>query len=186
MRLTFTNRGAPDWLLLQRFGGKVGRGLAAELSRRHDFPTRIEFCVAPVLTGYSGQDESFDTTGHNGKIQTNVCSRTKGAWSVDIAAQPGRGIGCDIGRGEAVEYELDAFISKRHEQRVKSEGERQAEEAWRESERREELRRREENRGGWLSWYRRLERGYLERAAECGRRADALEIDRATQPKGAT
>jgi hypothetical protein len=104
---------------------------------------------------------------------------------VDLA-QPGRAIRRDIGRGEAVEAEIDAFISKRHEQRVKSEGERQAEEAWRESERREELRRREENRGGWLSWYRRLERGYLERAAECGRRADALEIDRATQPKGAT
>jgi hypothetical protein len=44
----------------------------------------------------------------------------------------------------------------------------------RERERREEARRREENRGGWLSWYRCLERGYLERAAECGRRADAL------------
>jgi hypothetical protein len=49
-----------------------------------------------------------------------------------------------------VEYELDAFISKRHEQRVKSEGERQLEEAWRESKRREKLRQREENRGGWL------------------------------------
>ena len=96
---------------------------------------------------------------------------------MDIAAQPGRGIGCDIGRGEAVEYEIDAFISKRHEQRVKSGGERQLEEAWRESERREKLRRREENRGGWLSWYRRLECGYLERTAECGRRAEALEID---------
>jgi hypothetical protein len=75
-----------------------------------------------------------------------------------------------------VEYELDAFISKRHEQRVKSEGERQLEEAWRESKRREKLRQREENRGGWLSWYRRLER-----AAECGRRADALELDGATE-----
>ena len=53
----------------------------------------------------------------------------------------------------------------------------------RESERRAEARQREENRGGWLSWYRRLERGYLERAAECGRRADALELDGA--PKGA-
>jgi hypothetical protein len=51
---------------------------------------------------------------------------------VDIAAQPGRDIGRDIGRGEAVEHELDAFISKRHEQRLKTEGERQIEEAWRE------------------------------------------------------
>lgn len=103
---------------------------------------------------------------------------------MDIA-QPGRAISRDIGRGEAVEHELTAFIEKCHEQRIKSEGERRAEKAWRESERREELRRREENRGGWLSWYRRLERGYLERAAECGRRGDALEIDGATQPKGA-
>jgi hypothetical protein len=44
---------------------------------------------------------------------------------------------------------------------------------------------REENRGGWLSWYRWLERGYLERAAECGRRAEALELDTASEPKGA-
>jgi hypothetical protein len=68
-------------------------------------------------------------------VQTNVCGATKGVRSVEVA-QPGRGIGRDIGRGEATERELDAFISKRHEQRVKSEGERQAEEAWRESERR--------------------------------------------------
>jgi hypothetical protein len=40
---------------------------------------------------------------------------------VDIATEPGRGIGRDIGRGEAVEHKLDAFISKRHEQRVKTE-----------------------------------------------------------------
>ena len=52
---------------------------------------------------------------------------------MDIATEPGRGIGRDIGRGEAVEHKLDAFISKRHEQRVKTEGERQLEEAWMES-----------------------------------------------------
>ena len=84
MRLTFTNRGAPDWLLLQRFGGKVGRGLAAELSRRHDFSTRVEFCAAPVLTSYTGEDESFDATGHNDKVETVVCSRTKGVQKVDL------------------------------------------------------------------------------------------------------
>jgi hypothetical protein len=85
-----------------------------------------------------------------------------------------------------VEHELDAFISKRHERRVKNEKECQLEEAWRESERRAEARRQEEDRGGWLSWYRRLERGYLERATECGRRADALEIARATELKEVT
>jgi hypothetical protein len=118
-------------------------------------------------------------------VQTLVCSEAKGVWSVDVAAQLGRAIGRDIGWGETVEADLDRFIALRHEKRVKTEGERQLEEAWRESERRAEARRREENRGGWLSWYRRLERGYLERAAECGRRADALELDGATQPKGA-
>jgi hypothetical protein len=41
---------------------------------------------------------------------------------VDIA-QPGQGISRDLGRGEAVEHELTAFIEERHEQRVKSEGE---------------------------------------------------------------
>jgi hypothetical protein len=60
---------------------------------------------------------------------------------VDIAAQPGQDIGRDIGRGEAVEHELDAFISKRHEQRLKTEGERPIEEAWRERERESAARR---------------------------------------------
>jgi hypothetical protein len=92
-----------------------------------------------------------------------------------------RNLGSPVAPGEAVESELDRLITRRHDQRVKDEGERQLEEAWRESERREEARRREENRGCWLSWYRCLERGYLERAAECGRRAAALEIDGATQ-----
>jgi hypothetical protein len=64
---------------------------------------------------------------------------------MDIAHEPGRAIGGDIARGEGVEHELDSFISKRHEQRVKTEGERAIEDAWREAERREEARRR---RGG--------------------------------------
>ena len=35
--LTFANTDTLDQLLLRRFGGKVGRGLTAELSGRHDF-----------------------------------------------------------------------------------------------------------------------------------------------------
>jgi hypothetical protein len=58
----------------------------------------------------------------------------------------------DVARSEAAEAELDRLI-----------------------ERREEARRQEENRSDWLAWYRRLERGYLERAAECCQRATALE-----------
>ena len=73
------NARALDQLLLERFGGKVGRGLAGELSRAHDFSNQMESLFAPDLTGYTGQDESFDATGHNGKMQTLVCRRTKGA-----------------------------------------------------------------------------------------------------------
>ena len=64
-------------------------------------------------------------------------------------ARPGRAVGRDIGRGEAVERELDAFISKRHEQRVRSQGERREEEAWQESERRHEERQRLQARYEW-------------------------------------
>lgn len=88
---------------------------------------------------------------------------------------PGAALSHEIAAGEHVEMEIDQFISRSHDQRVKAEGERTVEEAWRESERREEVRRREENRDGWLSWYRHLESGYLERAAECGRRASLIE-----------
>jgi hypothetical protein len=34
---------------------------------------------------------------------------------VDVAAQPGQGIGRDIGRGEGVEHELDVLITRRHD-----------------------------------------------------------------------
>jgi predicted nucleotide-binding protein (sugar kinase/HSP70/actin superfamily) len=102
---------------------------------------------------------------------------------VDVAAQPGRGIGRQIGRGEAVEHELDAFIAKRHEQRVKTEGERAIEAAWRESERREEARRREENRLAWCDYFERLSACLRVRPQEYDQRAQTLmETD---QPKGA-
>jgi hypothetical protein len=58
VRSTFVNMDALDQLLLQRFGGKVG-----------EFSNRLEFCAAPVLTGYSGKDESSAETGHNGKCK---------------------------------------------------------------------------------------------------------------------
>jgi hypothetical protein len=93
---------------------------------------------------------------------------------VDVAAQPGRAIGREIGRGEAVEAEIDAFISKRHDRRVAEEGERQLEEAWRESERRYNARRREENRREWCGYFERLAACLRARAAEYDRRAQAL------------
>ena len=65
MRSTLVNMHALDRLLLERFGGKAGRGLALRLSRRRDNSGRLEFLFAPVLTGHSGEDESSAETGHN-------------------------------------------------------------------------------------------------------------------------
>jgi hypothetical protein len=93
----------------------------------------------------------------------------------DPGAEPGAAISRDIAKGEAAEASLDVFIEHRHRQRVETEEEGRAEEIWMESERKEAARRREENRGGWLDYYRRLEAGYLERAAECGHWVDELE-----------
>jgi hypothetical protein len=63
--------------------------------------------------------------------------------------EPGGGIGRDDGRGEAVETDLDRLITRRHDRRVIDEGERPAEEAWRESERRHEEQRRVRARYEW-------------------------------------
>jgi hypothetical protein len=48
----------------------------------------------------------------------------------------GAGLSRDIATGEKVEAELDAFIAKRHRERVATEGERDEEAAWAESARR--------------------------------------------------
>ena len=42
----------------------------------------MESLFAPVLTGHSGKDESSVETGHNGRLQTFVCVRTKGVQRV--------------------------------------------------------------------------------------------------------
>ena len=60
----------------------------------------------------------------------------------------------DVARGEHVEGELDVFITRRHDQRVRDEGERLTEEAWAESVRRQEAQRREENRALWHEYHR--------------------------------
>ncbi len=65
--------------------------------------------------------------------------------------EPGAAIGREIATGERAE--LDSFISRRHEQRRKSEPERKLEAAWAEAERREAARRRQENRVGWYGWH---------------------------------
>jgi hypothetical protein len=60
----------------------------------------------------------------------------------------------DITHSEHVEKELDLLISRRHDKRVKDEGERLEEELWRESERRHAEHRREQNRLAWLDYHR--------------------------------
>ena len=64
MRSALVNTDALDHLL-ERFGGKVGRGFAIELSRRRDNSRRVESLFSPVLTSHTEKDESFAETGHN-------------------------------------------------------------------------------------------------------------------------
>ena len=73
---------------------------------------------------------------------------------MDVTAQPGQAIGRDISRGEIVEAEMDAFISRGTASAGKGQGERAEEAAWRESERRHEAARREANRRGGPRYHR--------------------------------
>jgi hypothetical protein len=62
---------------------------------------------------------------------------------------PGAALSREIAAGEHVQKEIDQFISRRHDQRLKAEGEREGEAAWRESVRRYNARRSEEMRAAW-------------------------------------
>jgi hypothetical protein len=55
----------------------------------------------------------------------------------------------DISAGEKVEAEIDAMIRRRGDQRRETEGERPAEEAWMESERRYNAQRERDRRAAW-------------------------------------
>jgi hypothetical protein len=61
----------------------------------------------------------------------------------------GAALNRDIVQGEATEKELDRLITRRHDARVSSEGERQAEEMWQESVRAYEEKRRHMARFEW-------------------------------------
>jgi hypothetical protein len=63
---TSFNMHALDRLLLERFGSKVGLSLAAELCERPHFSTRMKSLFAPVLTGYTVEDESSTETENYG------------------------------------------------------------------------------------------------------------------------
>ena len=64
------NPAALDQLLLERFGGEVGRGLANRLSCQSDDSRRLESLFALGLTSHTEKDESFAETGHN--ASTNI------------------------------------------------------------------------------------------------------------------
>jgi hypothetical protein len=102
---------------------------------------------------------------------------------VDMA-HPGRAISRDISRGEAVEAEIDSFITKRHNDRAASgKGERLAEEAWKASERREQARRRVEEEHARLAWAKHLRAVYARRKEEYERLVGMLEgTDREETP----
>ena len=59
----------------------------------------------------------------------------------------------DVAQGEMVEKELTAFVEKRDRQRHKAEDKRRIEEAWMESERKYEEKRRRENQAAWYGWH---------------------------------
>ena len=80
----------------------------------------------------------------------------------------------DIARSEQVERELDAMVRRRHDRRVVKEGERPAEEAWAESERRHAAQRREENRIAWCDYFGRIAASLRARAEEYDQRAARL------------
>lgn len=80
----------------------------------------------------------------------------------------------DIANGELVEQQLTGLIERRHEKRVETEGEREAEALWKASERAHLERRREENRRLWSEYFLRLAVRLRERAADHERRSAAL------------
>jgi len=85
----------------------------------------------------------------------------------------------DIAHGEMVERELDQLITRRSKHKDPEE----QSEAWQQSVRRYNIRRKEENRLAWCHYFERLAGSLRARAEEYDHRAQALmETD---QPKGA-
>ena len=105
---------------------------------------------------------------------------------MDLTKKPGREVSRSISRGVAVDAENDAFIERRHSQRVREEGERLEEAAFMEVTRREEARRREDEDRSRLAICRHLEGVYARRSEEYRRRGDALEGREATDERRTT
>jgi hypothetical protein len=62
----------------------------------------------------------------------------------------------DIAKGEWVESELDAMITRRHDQRVLSQGERLEREIWQESVAKYNARQEAEHRAAWCEHFRKM------------------------------
>jgi hypothetical protein len=85
----------------------------------------------------------------------------------------------DIARGEIVEKELDTLIERRYRQKDPDE----ESELWKESVRRYNARRREENGLAWCDYFGRIASSLRSRAEEYDQRAQRLM--KTDQPKGA-
>ena len=89
----------------------------------------------------------------------------------------------DVARGEHVEGELDVFITRRHGKRVAEEGERAAEEMWRESVARFHERSEAEMRSRWIDFHQNMHRLHSDLASEHEEKAEKLLV--IDEPKGA-
>ena len=87
----------------------------------------------------------------------------------------------DVARADTVDAELDRLISKRASQDRRPDPDEQ-EELWKESVRRYNARRQEENRLVWCEYFGRLAARVRSRAEEYDHRAQSLMED---EPKGA-
>jgi hypothetical protein len=87
-----------------------------------------------------------------------------------IGAALNRNLGSPVAPGESVEAELDRLIQKRSRQRDADE----ETELWKESVRRYNARRREENRREWCGYFERLAACLRARAEEYDHRAQML------------
>ena len=80
----------------------------------------------------------------------------------------------DTTRGEWVEKELNLLIERRHDQRVRTDGERVEEELWMESERCYLEIKRRQSVAAWFAYFCRMRDNHARLSEDYQRRAEAL------------
>jgi hypothetical protein len=85
----------------------------------------------------------------------------------------------DVEATERIESEIDAFISKRSRERKEANAE---EEAWKESTRRVNEKRRQANRKAWIDYFGHMNRLYLSLAADHADRRSRLMAESGYEP----